>query len=412
MSLRHRRNSVENRLRAAKSRPSNELVNAIKGELDGAPSTVRRRLHPQLRLAGLTATFALGILAVGGIGYAMTYAGDFVTSVTHHTIIGTRTHVRTVVLNAANDQYGTTTTTATTTATETTTTTQATTTSSDGSKSTQVQSSSAGSVTVAPPTDSTQQTSVTWSPTTFAAPVTMTVDPTPPVAAPAFLGPASDQIVSIVVRDAATGAVIHQLAAPLEIVFANAPSGFVPAVSEDGVNFRALTEISGPPLPDNAQDGFYRVGNDIHILTRHLTQFAVLYKANLTTSESGRKTQPSGSGKFGDPTRIHIGAPVVDVVGGATATGNDVAVTFYVDEQVALFVNVSSNGNELVLGNSSTIRKHPIGGKSRKTFHLVILRPGTINLNLYVPQLAPGSKVQLNFIDYDGHKVSKTVAIK
>jgi len=409
VGLRFKRNSVEHRLRAAKPRPSDELVNTIKGELESARPAARRRLQPQLRLAGVTSAFALGLLAIGGIGYAMNYASDFVTRVTHQTIVGTRTSVRTVVLNAANDQYSTTT---TQTTTQTTTTTSATTVSSDGSKSTEVQTNTQGSITVAPPTDTTQQTQVSWSPTTFSTPVNIVVDPTPPIAAPAFAGPASDSIISIVVTDPATGAVIHNLAAPLEIVFPNAPKDYVPAFSEDGVNFKALAEISGPPLPANAQDGFYRVGNDIHILTRHLTDFAVLYKANYTVSESGRKTQPAGSGKFGDPTRMHIGAPNVDVVGAPVATGNDVALTFFVDEQAALYIHVLSNGVPVVMGDSSTIRKHTIGGKSRKTFHLVILRPGTIDLDLHVPRLTSGSEVQLTFVDYDGHKVSKTVAIK
>jgi hypothetical protein len=411
VGLRFRKGTLEHRLRAGRSHPSEELVSTIKGELEAARSHRRRRLQPQLRLAGVSSAIALGILAVGGLGYAMNYAGDFVTGVSHRIVVGTRTTVRTVVLNAANDQYGTTAET-TTTAVTTTTTSPATTTNSDGSKSTEVRGSSSGTVTVAPPTDTTQQTAVAWTPTTFDKPVVITVDPTPPVAAPAFLGPASDRIVSIVVTDKTTGAVIHNLAAPLEIVFSNAPRGFVPAVSEDGVDFRALAEISGPPLPDNAQDGFYRSGDDIHIVTRHLTQFAVLYKAHLSTSESGRKTQPAGSGKFGDPTRIHIGAPLVDVVSAPIASGNNVALTFSVDEQVAVYVQVLSGSTQLVLGNSSTFRKHRIGGKSRKTFHLVILRPGSINLNLRVPGLVAGSKVHLRFVDYDGKKVDKTVAVK
>jgi hypothetical protein len=412
--LRLGKNKIERRLRAARPQASESVVNAIMGELEGARSGPARR--PRLRLAGVTAGLALGVLAVGGLGYAMTYAGDFVTGVTRHIGVGTRTTVRTVVLNAANDQYGTTTSATTTTFTTTaatTTTSPATTTSSDGTKSTSVQASSSGTVTVAAPTDTAQQTAVTWSPTTFDKPVVISVDPTPPVAAPAFLGPANDRIVSIVVTDKSTGAVIHNLAAPLEIVFANAPAGFVPAVSEDGVNFRALAEIAGPPLPDNAQDGFYRTGDDIHIITRHLTQFAVLYKAHLSTSESGRKTQPAGSGKFGDPTRIHSGAPVVDIVNAPTAIGNDVALTFFVDEQVGIYVHVVSDDAELVLGSSSTVRKHRIGGKSRKTFHIAILRPGTINLNLHVPVgLVPGSKVQITFVDFDGNKVEKTVTIQ
>ena len=90
---------------------------------------------------------------------------------------------------------------------------------------------------------------MTWSATTFSKPVVIAVDPTPPAAAPKFAGPSAQSVVSITVTDPKTGAVIHQLDAPLEIVFPNAPVGYVPAYSEDGVNFRLLSDIGQPPLP-------------------------------------------------------------------------------------------------------------------------------------------------------------------
>jgi len=400
---------LEDRLRAERPRPSDDLISSIKGDLAEAKPRARRGARPQLRLAGITAALVLGVLAVGGAGFAMTYGADFATGVIHHTFVSHKTFVNTVVLNAANDQYGTTT---TQTTTVSSTTTSATTTNSDGAKSTVVKSSSQGSITVAPPTNGAEQTKVTWSPTTFTKPVVIVVDPTPPAAAPKFIGPSAQSVVSITVTDPTTGAVIHQLDAPLEIVFPNAPAGYVPVYSEDGINFRLLSDIGQPPLPSGDQDGFYRVGNDVHIVTRHLTAFAVLYKANYSQSESGRKTATAGSGKFGDPTRIHAGAPKVDVPGTPTASGSNVNFSFFVDEQAAVYVHVLSGSNQPVLGNSSTIRKHKIGGKSRKTFHLVILRPGTIGMNLHVPGVKPGAKVQLTFVDFDGNKVSKTVTIK
>lgn len=416
MNLRVWKSGLERRLRAARPTPSDQVVNSIVEEIERARTT--RRARPQLRLAGLTMVAAVGLLAVGGLGFAMSYAPDFVVAISRHIAVGTRTNVRTIVVNAANDEYGTTTTTTTTepststttTTVATTTTAPATTTNSDGSKSAEVPPTSPGSVTVAPPTDSTQQVSVDWSRSTFTKPVVISVDPTPPIGPPAFAEGGS--IVSIVVKDAVTGVVIHALDAPLEIVFANAPKDFVPAVSEDGVDFRPLADISAPPLPDSAQDGYYRVGSDIHVLTRHLTQFAVLAKADLTSSESGRKTPAGGSGKFGDPTRIHVGPPVVAVIGNATAVGTEVVVSFFVDEQVALYVQVLAHDTPLVLGSSSTIRKHRIGGNSRKTLHVVVLRPGTITLSLQVPRLQPGAKVRLATIDFDGHKVTKIVSVK
>jgi hypothetical protein len=402
------RKDLSHRLRAERPQAPDELVGRVKSEMSAAePKRRSSRVQPRFRLAGMSAAFALGLLVIGGAGFAMNYSGGFITGITHGTIIHTRTYEHAVVLNAANDQYGTTTTQTTTT---TSTTTVATTTTSDGTKSTQVKSGNSGSVTVAPPTGG-RATQVNWSAGTFGGTVNVTVDPTPPIAAPAFAGPASDQIVSITVTDPTTGQAIHTLSSPLEIVFPNAPKGYVPAMSEDGVNFQALPLLTGTTLPAGQPDGYYVDANGaIHILTIHLTQFAVLYKANYTVSETGRKLAPAGSGKFGDPTRMHIGAPNVDIAG-ATASGSNVALSYFVDEQVAVYVHVLSNGKELVMGNHSTIRKHTIGGKSRTTFHVVILRPGTINMNLKVPGLKPGAKVQLTFVDYDGHTVTKTVTV-
>lgn len=406
MSFWSKHDKLEDRLRAEKPRPSDDLVSSIKGDLKAAGRVSRRGLRPQLRLAGITAALFAGLLVIGGAGYAMTSISSVIDSVSTH--IGIRTTVRTVVLNAANDQYGT-----TTTQTTTQTTTSATTTTSSGAKSTNVQTSTPGSLTVAPSGDPAQQTKVTWSATTFATPVIIAVNPTPPAGVLTFHGPATQSVVNIVVTDPKTGLAVHELSAPLEIGFPNAPAGYVPAFSEDGLPpFQSLPELTSPSLPVGQKWGFYRDGTTVRVFTRHLTAFAVLYKANLGTSESGRKTATAGSGKFGDPTRIHIGAPVVTVPASATASGSDVGVSFFVDEQVALYAHVVSGSSELVLGGSSTLRGHTVGGKSRKTLHLVILRPGTMNLNLHVPGLKPGAQVQLIMVDFDGHKVVKTITIK
>ena len=105
---------------------------------------------------------------------------------------------------------------------------------------------------------------------------------------------------------------------------------------------------------------------------------------------------------------MHVGAPNLDIVNGAKVSGSNIKFTFFVDEQAALYVHVLSNGKQVdINGKSSTIRTSTIGGPTQKTIHVVILRPGTINMSLHVPGLNPGSKVQLTFVDYDGHKVSK-----
>jgi hypothetical protein len=62
------------------------------------------------------------------------------------------------------------------------------------------------------------------------------------------------------------------------------PAGFVPAVSQDGINFRALAQLASRTLPAGQLDGYYRDGTSVHILTRHFTYFAVLNQANFKLS--------------------------------------------------------------------------------------------------------------------------------
>jgi hypothetical protein len=409
-----RHDKLEDRLRAERPRPSDDLISSIKGDLADAKRAPRRGLRPQLRLAGITAALFAGLLVIGGAGYAMTSIGGLIDSVSTH--IGIRTTVRTVVLNAANAQYGTTTAATTTTQTTTQTTTSATTTTTAAGGGqrlqTQAAANTAGTLTLSLPGTGASSAAVTWQAASCGGKtVTATATAVPGATVGQSQGSSTQQVVAITVTDS-NGQPIHQLAAPIMIEFDNTPDSYVPALSEDGVHFRQLSLLALRRLPDGQQDGYYRNESTVYIYTRHLTSFAILYKANLAQSESGRKTAPAGSGKFGDPTRIHTGAPVVKAAASATASGSDVGVSFFVDEQAAVYVHVLSGSNQLVLGNSSTIRKHKIGGKSRKTFHLVILRPGTINLNLHVPGVKPGAKVQLTFVDFDGHKVSKTVTVK
>ena len=82
---------LEDRLRAERPRPSDDLISSIKGELAEAKPRTRRGSRPQLRLAGITAALVLGVLAVGGAGFAMTYGADFATRVIHHTFVSHRT---------------------------------------------------------------------------------------------------------------------------------------------------------------------------------------------------------------------------------------------------------------------------------------------------------------------------------
>src|SRR6201999_1539743 len=121
---------------------SDELVSRITNEMSLAgPSKRRSSVQPRFRFAGMSAAIALGVLVIGGAGFAMNSPGHFIETITHGTFVSKHITVHKVVLNAANDQYSTTTT-ATTTSSSTTN--ETTTTQSDGTKSTQAPPDSSG----------------------------------------------------------------------------------------------------------------------------------------------------------------------------------------------------------------------------------------------------------------------------
>lgn len=286
-------------------------------------------------------------------------------------------------------------------------------TTTSGAKNVTTQAGSSGTVSTEKPGSSTS-VAVSWDSSSFATPVTLTVNPSPALAGSTQLIGNSNALVSVVVTDPSTGQQIHKLAAPIDVVFTNPPKTFVPAVSDDGgVTYRAVPKITAPPLPADKVDGYYTdASGNIHILTRHVTIFGAIYKANLTNSETGRKLAPAGSGKFGDPTRIHVGPPAFRWVAKPAASGNAITYTFFVDEQVALYVHALAGGSEVSLEGSSTIRLNRIGGVARKTLHIVILRPGTIRMTLRLPSGASGATVSLIGRDYDGHKATLSAKAK
>jgi hypothetical protein len=124
---------------------------------------------------------------------------------------------------------------------------------------------------------------VSWPAGTFATPLVLTVDSTPVVANSAIFG-SGNVVISITAETQAGGTPVTSFAQPLTITFADVPADFVPAVSTDGVNYAKLPLLSGHALPAGQADGYYRDGTKVVVLTRHLTYFAVLDKANFTLS--------------------------------------------------------------------------------------------------------------------------------
>jgi hypothetical protein len=342
----------------------------------------------------LTGVMLGGLAAVGGLGFAasqIAHAGSSAKVDFGHKLAAIN-----LASSAAADQYG------------------GVTVSSNTVSTSAIEGSAGGVATEVPGTS--QAVVVNWDAATFTEPVTVHVDPTPPPQTSSALVGSGNQLISIVVTNA-SGQVVHDLSSPIDITFKNPPPNFVPVISTDGVNFRAVPLLSGTTLPAGQSDGYYVAADgSIHILTMHLTVFAVLYKANINVSETGRKTPQAGSGIFGDPTRNHTGAPKLNQVGTtitpstSPAGATYVPFTYYVDEQAATWIAIfDSNGKAVDISRTGTyVRGHRYSGTPVKNLHLVILRPGQIKTMLRIPKgvLIAGHtyKIRVTAVDFDGHK--------
>jgi hypothetical protein len=293
----------------------------------------------------LAAALLVGVLAAAGLGYAASNGSAIVTGTGTDTtasvppptttdtptttdVVATTTTATTTTVpttTAASTTTETTTTTTTTTTTSTTTTAAPPTTTtppSGGEQSAAAQPGRPGSL-------STTAVTVDWTGSTFATASTLTVDPAPPLGV--TLSGANNVVVRVTATDAATGGAVTSFAAPLELVFANPPSGYVPVVSEDGVHFRALTRIPGPALPAGSTDGYFAAADGLHVLTLHLTIFAVL--------------SPLNASKWGDVSRA---APALAFVASPTLAAGRVTFSVSVDKAVSLSVQVLAGGHGLV----------------------------------------------------------------
>ena len=103
------------------------------------------------------------------------------------------------------------------------------------------------------------------------------VDPAPPAPSVAPGLVPGGQLLEVTARWALTGAAVTEFAAPLEITIPNAGGGFaIPATSDDGTSWRSLARLDGTTLPAGREDGYYVDGGNVHVLTRHLSFFALM----------------------------------------------------------------------------------------------------------------------------------------
>ena len=116
--------------------------------------------------------------------------------------------------------------------------------------------------------------SASWPAGTFSDPVIVRMDivtKTGIVTVPP--GSFAYQVTATRLRD---GSPVHVLGGILDVQFKNAPLDGTPSTSEDGLTWRPVPTLPALSLPDGQPDGAFRdSANTVHILTRHLTYFAL-----------------------------------------------------------------------------------------------------------------------------------------
>jgi hypothetical protein len=100
-----------------------------------------------------------------------------------------------------------------------------------------------------------------------------------PTAAPSGLtngfGPGPEAL-DVTAFWALSGTQVHEFAQPVEVVIRSTEAGLVPATFENGA-WRVIHRVPTPGvLPAGWADGFWSAADGIHILTRHLSLFALL----------------------------------------------------------------------------------------------------------------------------------------
>jgi hypothetical protein len=93
-------------------------------------------------------------------------------------------------------------------------------------------------------------------------------------ASPAGMAP-MENVIEIIARWADGSGQLHQFSAPLDIAFQNVRDRLVPATVDSG-QWRLIQRVpTAGQLPASWADGYYRTGNVVHVLTRHLSIFGM-----------------------------------------------------------------------------------------------------------------------------------------
>jgi uncharacterized repeat protein (TIGR02059 family) len=165
--------------------------------------------------------------------------------------------------------------------------------------------------------------------------VILKIDPVPgqPSGLASGLDPATKGV-DVTARWALSGGQIHQFSQAIELVFPGAPAKALPVTDEGG--WHVIQPLPGRTLPDSQPDGFFRDAAGIHVLTHHLTQFALVNDVQAPAAPTGL------SGTFGeDGLTIHwqAGKDNSGLVGPATVYAGGQAI-----------VTVAAGTNEAKVG--------------------------------------------------------------
>jgi hypothetical protein len=82
-------------------------------------------------------------------------------------------------------------------------------------------------------------------------------------------------VIEIIARWADGSGQVHHFNAPLDIAFENVRPGLLPATVDNGA-WRLIRRVpTDGQLPSDWEDGYYRTGSIVHVLTRHLSIFGM-----------------------------------------------------------------------------------------------------------------------------------------
>ncbi len=130
-------------------------------------------------------------------------------------------------------------------------------------------------------TSSDGDTLFSWPEGSFTDAVVIQVAPLSPSAVTGV--PADSIVVDVTAFMRSNHAPVTALGQVADIQFPHAPEGATPMTSQDGKSWRAITQLPTFSLPDGQTDGWFRDSDGtIHVLTRHLTYYALITHGSAT----------------------------------------------------------------------------------------------------------------------------------